>query len=177
MALKKREWILAYVIGGLLVASLIIRIIFTPFHQKLAALDRDIILNEARLKKGVGLMEKKDAIEEEYAKYASYFSLQGDSGEEAVASFLREIESVARSSGMTILDMKPQKEPKGDKFSQQYEISIKAEADMASVVKFLHALQESTLLLSVEKMVLVPRGGEEATTLSVTLTVVGVAFA
>lgn len=175
MAMKKREMMLAYAIGGLLVVVLMARIIFTPFHQKLAAMDRDVILSEARLKKGLGLVEKKDEIEKEYSQYASYFSLQGNSGEEAVAAFLKEIEQLARSSGMTVLDMKPQKESVGDKFSQQYQISIKAEATMEAVVRFLHALQESTLLFGVEKMVLSPKS-EEASTLSVNLTVAGVAF-
>lgn len=175
MALKKQEWMLVYAIGALLGALLIGRIIFAPFQARLGAIGRDLALSEARLKKGLGLVEKKDEIEKEYSRYASYFSLQGGSGEEAVAAFLKEIESLSRSTGFTILDMKPQKEPKADKFSQQYLINIKAEAAMASVVKFLHALQESSLLLSVEKMVLVPRG-EEASNLSVTLTLVGVAF-
>jgi hypothetical protein len=175
MAIKKTEMMLAYAIGGLLLVILVVRVIFTPFHQKLGALDRDATLAEARLKKGLGLIEKKDEIEQEYGKYASYFSLQGNSGEEAVAAFLREIEKLGRASGMTIVDIKPQKESAGDKFSQQYQISIKAEATMEGVVKFLHALQESSLLFGVDKMVLVPRG-EEASTLSVNLTVVGVAF-
>jgi hypothetical protein len=150
MTLKKQEWMLVYAVAGILAIFVISRLIFVPFHAKLAELDREVILKEARLKKGLALIENKEAIEKEYAKYDNYFSLQGVSSEEAVAAFLKEIEKVSRGSGIMVLDVKPQKEPEVDKSSSQYQINIKAEAGMEDLVKFLHALHNSSLLFSVE---------------------------
>lgn len=175
MKLKKNEALLLYAVTGLVGLLLIPKVIFGPFHKKLADLTRDVILEEARLKKGTSLVAKKDVIIREYEKYATYFSLQGFSDEEAVANFLKEIEQISRSSGVMILDMKPQKEIKSDKFSKQYLISVKAEGDMQKLVKFLFELQSSQVLFSVEKMAMAPKS-EESPELSITLTVVGVSF-
>jgi Tfp pilus assembly protein PilO len=173
--LKKREQVLAGVIGGALGVWVVVRVIFGPFHDKLMNLQREVARTEAGLKRGVTLSENEDAIRKAYAQFDTYFSLQGASGEEAVAAFLKEIEKLSRQTGLTILDMKPQKEGEEEKFSRQFVINVKAEATAEQVVKFLHALVDSPLLFSVEKMVLLPKG-ESATALSVTMTVVGVVF-
>ena len=175
MEVKKRELILFYGIAGLGTVWLVSKVIFGPFQAKLTNLRRDVVLQESRLKKGVGLIENKEAIDKEYAKYASYFSLTGTSDEAAVATFLREIEKISRDSGIMISDMKPQKEAVGDKFSKEYQINIKAETNMKTLINFLYALHNSPLLFSVEKMVLVPKS-EESSDLSVTMTIIGVSF-
>ncbi|HAJ56320.1 MAG TPA: hypothetical protein DCL35_00960 [Candidatus Omnitrophica bacterium] len=175
MNLKKNELILAYVIGGLFVVLVMPRAIFGPFATKLSGLTRDVALQEARLKKNIGLSARKDDINKEYEKYATYFSLQGFSEEEAVSNFLKEIERASRSTGMSIVDMKPQREVKADKFSKQYQIGVKAESTMSQLVRFLYELQGSKLLFSVEKMVLVPKS-EDSAELAITLTIVGVSF-
>lgn len=173
--LKKRELLLAYGIAALLSVWLVSKVIFGPFHAKLVTLSLEAASGEERLKKGVSLLEKKEVINKEYTKYATYFSLQSVSDEEAVAAFLREVEKISRESGMTIIDMKPQKGAETDKFSKQYEINIKAEANMPQLVKFLYSLHNSQLLFSIEKLVLSPKS-EGTADLNITLTVVGVSF-
>jgi Tfp pilus assembly protein PilO len=175
MNLKKNELLLLYTIGGLLAVLIMPRAIFGPFASKLSGLTRDVALGEARLKKSVSLAAGKEIINKEYEKYATYFSLQGLSDEEAVGNFLKEIERISRVTGLAILDMKPQKETKADKFSKQYQISIKAEGAMQQLVSFLHELQGSPVLFSVEKMTLVPKQ-EDSPQLSIALTIVGVSF-
>ncbi len=175
MVLKKREMFLVYVIGGLLGVWIVSRLVFVPFHGKLVGYDRQVALEEARLRKGLALVEKKDEINKQYGKYDTYFSLHSASSEEAVAAFLKEVEKVGRATGLQILDVKPQKDAEEDKFSRQYQINIKAEADMEQLVKFLYALYNSPLLFGVDKMVLVPKG-ESASTLNISMTLVGVVF-
>lgn len=175
MNLKKNELLLLYSIGGLLALLIIPRVIFGPFADKLSGLTRDVTLGEARLKKSVSLAAGKESIIKEYEKYATYFSLQGLSDEEAVANFLKEIERISRVSGLAILDMKPQKETQADKFSKQYQISVKAEGTMTQLVGFLHELAGSPVLFSVEKMTVVPKQ-EDSPELSISLTIVGVSF-
>ena len=175
MEIKKRELGLFYAIAGLLVIWFISRVVLSPFHEKLATLDREVALQEAKLRKGITLIEKKEAISKEYDKYASFFSIQNYSDEESVANFLKEVEKISRETNLTILDMKPQKEVAKDKFSKEYQINIKAEANMKQLVNFLYALTNSSLLFSVEKMVLVPKS-EESSDLSITMAVSGVSF-
>ncbi len=175
MALKKNELLLVYVIGGILVFLVLPRAIFGPFASKLSELSREVTLSEARLKKNITLAENKDLIEKEYDKYASYFSMIAFSDEETVAAFLKEVEKASRSSGLAILDMKPQRDIKEDKFSKQYSISVKAEGNMKQTVSFLYELQTSSLLFSVDKMVLVPKQ-EDSPELNISMTIVGVSF-
>jgi hypothetical protein len=175
MEIKKKETTLFYAIAGLVLIWFISRVVLNPFHEKLATLSREVALQEAKLKKGISLIEKKEAVSKEYDKYASFFSIQNYSDEESVANFLKEMEKISRETNLTILDMKPLKEAVKDKFSKEYQINIKAEADMKQLVSFLYALTNSSLLFSVEKMILVPKS-EESSDLSITMTVNGVSF-
>lgn len=175
MDLKQKNIYFLYIAGVVLGCLAVMKVIFAPFHAKLSNLSKEVVLEEARFKKGVSLIENKKTIEEEYKKYASYFSMQGYSDEEAVASFLKEIEKVSRDSGLMILDMKPQKEAKSDKFFKQYQIKIKAETNMGQLVTFLYKLNESSLLFSVEKLTLIPKA-EDSSVISVSLVIVGVLF-
>jgi len=175
MTLKKREMTLVFVIVGLFGVWGLMRTIFVPFQERLATLERTLVLQEARFKKGATLREHGASITSEYAKYESYFSLGGISDEEAVAAFLKEIEKLSRATELTILDMKPQKNVEKDKFSKQFQIVVKAESGMGELVKFLYALHASPLLFSVEKMTLLSKS-DDPSLLSSTLTVVGVVF-
>lgn len=175
MKIKKRELILGSVIGTVVFFWLVVRVIFAPLGDKLVELTNTARLQEDRLKKSVLLLENKEVIEKEYAKYETYFSLQDVSDEEAVASVLREVEKISRDAGLMVLDMKPQKEAETDPFTKQYLINLKAEANAKQVVAFLHALHQSSYLISVEKMVLSPKG-ELTDVLNVSFVLAGVSF-
>lgn len=175
MDLKQKNIYILYVVGIVLGCLFVVKVVFSPFHARLSGLSQEVMVEEARFKKGVSLIENKKAIEEEYKKYASYFSIQGLSDEESVANFLKEVEKVSRETGMVVLDMKPVKEAQSDKFSKQYQIKIKAEANMEQLVKFLYRLSESSLLFSVEKLTLIPKA-ENSPVLGISMTIVGVSF-
>lgn len=175
MNIKQKDVYIFYIVGIILGCLLIVKVVFSPFHAKLLSLSQEVALEEARYKKGVSLIENKKMIEDEYKQYASYFSIQGFSDEEAVANFLREVEKVSREMGLTVLDMKSSKEAETDKFSKQYQIRIKAEANMEELVGFLYKLSESSLLFSVEKLAVVPKAGDSPV-LSISMTIVGVSF-
>jgi Tfp pilus assembly protein PilO len=175
MDFKKREYILFYAIAGLLGIWLISSVIFAPFHSRLAELARSVTVQESKYKKGVSLLAIKEEINKAYERYATYFSVQGYSDEETIASFLKAVEKISRESGLTILDMKPQKESKSDKYSKQYQINIKAEGHMQEFINFLYALHDAPLLFSIEKMTIAPKS-EDSPDLSITLTMVGISF-
>ncbi len=175
MNIKQKNVYIFYITGIIFGCLLIVKVIFSPFHARLSSLSREVIVEEARFKKGVSLIENKKAIEEEYGKYASFFSIQGFSDEEAVANFLKEVEKLSRDTGLMVLDMKSSNEPEADKFSKQYQVKIKAEANMEQLAHFLYKLSESHLLFSVEKLTLVPKA-EDSSVVSISMTIVGVSF-
>lgn len=175
MDFKKQQYTMIYAAVGVAAVLLLFKAIVGPFHQRLTLTSKQVMLQEAKLKKGMFLIENREAINNEYDKYASYFSMQNSSNEEAVAGFLREVEKVSRNSGILILDVKPQKDVETDGISKQFQINIKAEADMKKLVSFFYGLYTSPLLFSVEKVTLVPKS-EGSSELSITLTLMGVLF-
>lgn len=172
---KKKELVLIGAAAGLAAAFFIARAVFGPFHARLSALGREVALGEAKLGHGIGLIAYQEAITREYAHYASYFSLRNLSDEESVANFLKEIEKTSRASGLVVLDMKPQKEMKEDKFSKQYTINLRAEGNMEELIAFLYALHTSPLLFGVEKMTLAPKA-EDSPDLSIVMAIAGMSF-
>jgi hypothetical protein len=173
--LKKQQMtIISAVIAGVMILA-VLKMTIAPLHEKLMTVKKQIVLQESKLKKGLVLIEKRDVVNNEYGKYASYFSLQEYSDEEAAAAFLKELEKISRDSGFLILDIKPQKETITDGISNQFQINIKAEADMRTLISFLYGLYTSPLLFGVERMVLVPKD-EASSDLSVNLTLMGVLF-
>ena len=175
MAIKKRELTLFYAIVGLIGLWVIFKVVLGPFHEKLNTLSQTVSLSEERLRRGIGLMESKEVISKEYERYASFFSIQNYSDDEAAANFLKEVEKIGRETNLAILDMKPQKDVAKDKISKEYQINVKAEANMKQLVSFLYALSNSSLLFSIERIVLVPKS-EESPDLSITMLIHGVSF-
>lgn len=161
--------------AGLIFVVFVVKVLIGPFHEKFVILKKQQAVQEAKLKKGLALIENKEIINREYAKFATYFSQQGLSDEEAVAGFLKQLEEISRNSGFLILDIKPQQTGQQDGVAKQFQINIKAESSMERLVSFLHNLYNSTLLFSVEKMVLVPKK-DEGSNLSISLTVEGLQF-
>lgn len=166
---------LVYGAAGFLAFFFVFKALISPFHTKFVTMKKQEALQEAKLRKGLALIENRSLINKEYAKYASYFSQQGFSDEEAVAGFLKQLEEISRKTGFLILDIKPMQAEQSDSTSKQFQINIKAESDIDRLVSFLHGLYTSPLLFSVEKMVLVPKK-ETPSDLSVSLTVEGLQF-
>jgi hypothetical protein len=173
--LKKQQYVLVYGAAGLVALLVIFKAIIGPLHERLATVRKQVVLQESKLKRGLMLIENREMINSEYNKYASYFSIQDYSNEEAVAGFLKQLEKISRDSGFLILDIKPQKEAETDATTKQFQINIKAEANIKTLMSFLYGLYTSPLLFSVEKIVLVPKS-DGSSDLSVNLTLMGVSF-
>ncbi|MDD2866859.1 MAG: hypothetical protein PHO59_05995, partial [Candidatus Omnitrophica bacterium] len=105
--LKKQQYVLIYAAVGLMAALMVFKALIAPFHERVTTVGKQVILQESKLKRGLMLIENRDTINSEYSKYASYFSIQEYSNEEAVAGFLKQLEKISRDSGFLILDIKP----------------------------------------------------------------------
>ena len=173
--LLKNKGVLIYCLAGVLGCWFVVKVVFGPFHGKLTNLSAQATIGKERLEKGFNLIENQEAINREYNKYMTYFSLQNVTDKEAVATLLKEVEILSREAGVTIMDMKPQEEAESDKISKQYQINIKAEATMEELIKFLYSLYNAKYLFSIEKLVLAPKN-EGASDLNITLSLVGVSF-
>lgn len=152
MRFTKREKQIFYICVSLITLLILERIVFRPLADKLAGLNQEIQLKETRLIKGLRAQGQRDKIIKDYKSYEGYLKLKG-SDEEIVSELLREIERLARESTVSILDIKPQSMNKRAMY-KEYTIEVRSEATFKDIITFLYRLNNSLLLLRVEKLVL-----------------------
>jgi Tfp pilus assembly protein PilO len=141
---------------GLMVAAVIFflafsdRLILNPINRRIQQVNQEIKTSEKQLKMGLYNLSQKETIISEYGKYSQYFKSLG-SEEEDTAAILSEIETVAKKSNMTLLNLKPL--PSKDKgFYKEYSIEVETEGTIESLINFIYRLNTSTQLLRVEKL-------------------------
>jgi DNA-binding HxlR family transcriptional regulator len=158
--LSKKERIGLFISVGFVVLALLDRLIISPINNRFEQINREIKISEKQLAHSLRNLNQKDIISREYQKYIQYVK-KSASDEEETAKILGEIEELARSSAVYLVDMKPQTPRKVD-FYKEYTVEIEAEAEMESLVNFLHQLNTSSHLLRAEKLRLNLKGKESS---------------
>jgi len=149
--LSKKErigLIAAIVVTGLV---LIDRVVISPIGGRIQRINQEIKFSEKKLSRDLRNMNNKGLIESEYRKYKNYVRKTSASDEEDVANVLGEIEGLARSSGVSLVDIKPLV-PKQTDFYKEYAIEVEVEGSMEQIVTFLHSLNNSAQLLRAVKL-------------------------
>ena len=126
------------------------RLIVSPIRNRVRQINQSIHISEKQLAHDLRNVRQKDQIEKEFEKFVGYVERSG-SDEEEVAKILGEIESLARQSGIYLVDMKPQA-PKDIDFYREYTIEIEVEGEMIQLTQFLHQLNISPQLLRIKKL-------------------------
>lgn len=130
---------------------LIDRTVISPISEKMRRVDRDIKFAETKLSRDLRNINNRDLIEKEYDRYRNYIKRSYASDEETVAGILADIEDRARSSGVSLVDIRPE-QPRSADFYKEYAVEIEAEGGMDQVVTFLHHLNSSPQLLRAVKL-------------------------
>lgn len=126
--------------------------ILEPLYKKWSQFDIELGSANARLFKNLRLLANKEVLEREYDKYKDYIQ-RADSGEEEMASVLKEIENVASSCGVKITSIKP-KDTKQLKNYKKSTVELVSEAKINQFLKFIYELEGSKKLLKVERFIL-----------------------
>jgi len=150
--LTKRERNLFYLTVILIFIWFAQRFVFKPIIFKWNELDERIAVNSLKLEKNKRMIDRKERIKQEYDRYASSVKMTG-TDEEEMAKFLTEIESLASSSSVRIVDIKPRPIKKVE-FYKKYIVELDAEGEIKQVSKFIYDIQNSPQLLKVDKFLL-----------------------
>jgi hypothetical protein len=143
---------------GLLIAFLIVLVAFADrlgvsafrnYNQKLEA---EVKNKEKQLVQYLILLSQKDFIEKKFASYDKYI-MTDESGEDLQTSTLKEIERILNETRVSVLSLKP-KNPRVAPFFLEYLVDVSAEGELISILKFLHQVDSSPLLLRADKVVL-----------------------
>ncbi|HPT39483.1 MAG TPA: GspMb/PilO family protein [Candidatus Omnitrophota bacterium] len=159
--LSKKDKIIFYI--AVFVVSLMVldRAIISPVFNKIRSLNKEVKDEQATIKKNLRILAQKDRILSEGAKYSSFLGDAQLSDDEQITLVLKEIESLASKSSVYLVDMKPSG-TKESGSSKRIMINLNCEAQMEQLVDFMYNLENSNILLSIEKYQLTPKTKESS---------------
>ncbi len=160
-ARSRRERIVMGVAAFAVFAVFCDRVIVSSVSRRLGDLDAQIAAREAQIRKDLRIVAQKQRIEIQHVGYKPYLGTMSTENEEFTV-FLKEVDNLARQSEVYVVDMKPSasKEMGGAK---KYFINLNIEAQMAPLVSFLYAIEDSKKLMTVEKYQVMPKSKDSAT--------------
>ena len=141
--------------------ALLDRVIAAPLLSGFKKLNYEIKTSEQQLAQSLRNLGQKEDISGEYQKYLQYIKSNYSEGEE-INKLLEEIERMARNSGISINDIKPQP-PKQVDIYKYYIIEIDVEGKMETLLTFLHQLSSSKELFRATKVYISLKDKETST--------------
>jgi Tfp pilus assembly protein PilO len=132
------------------------RFVFVPFTGAAAAVDRDILAAERRLVDNRRKVHLASAVSGEYRKYESLLR-EAVPGETRMVALANEVEVMARSAGVVLLDIKPLPEKNGS-LSMEYVLEVNVRGPMTALAAFLEQLGAGERLLCVTRLLIRPYG-------------------
>ncbi len=156
--LSKREKRLFYLTIFLVLIWIAQGFVIKPVVVKWKELDEKIEISSQKLKKNLKMINRKGRIQADHENYASAVKMVG-AEEEEMAKFLTEIEFLASSAAVHIIDIKPRPTQKAQ-FYKKYLVELDAEGDINQISKFIYEIQNSNQLLKIDKFSLATKGAE-----------------
>ncbi|UCD14900.1 MAG: hypothetical protein JSV34_04025 [Candidatus Omnitrophota bacterium] len=149
MTLTKGQKIIIYVIIGIVIVFFVERFFISGLRSRLTSLNRKVRLAESELRKAMAIQKTKDKIVEDYQRTKPYLEMKAEGDKQIVAQLLKEIESIIRISGGTVVSLNP-----GERISEAnvYSADFRLEVTFSQLLKFLNAIEESKLLIKLDKI-------------------------
>jgi len=165
--LDKKQYTIAIALGAVIFIFVIYQLIFVGFQKKINQLDKEIKLKESELRKSLTIQADKDRINNEYKNLAVYLKAE-PSYKDAVGKFLRELESITQDSGVSVLNLNPKNPVDTDKDKKNNFLfaDLRMEGTLEQLFKFLNKIQNSNLLIKLDKIVVAPKD-EQASLLKI----------
>lgn len=125
-----------------IVVALLYNFIFEPGIKKWQAANSEITAKRAKMNKGIRLIERKEAIIQEYNKYAK--------STKNMSKILSYTENMANSFNIKTSNIKPgQGIEKG--FYKEYSIELQIEGQFSDIIKLLSELIKLPALITLKK--------------------------
>jgi len=159
--LAKKEKVLAYVALVCLFLSFFDMVILKTILNKMASIEEGIRNGEWQIRKNIKFLAQKESIEQE-GQVFSVYAIEAKTSEEEISSVLREIETLASQSGVTLIEVKPA-DVKSEKIIKRYSINLTCEATMEQLAKFMYLLENSKIIFTIDTYGLVSKDKEKGT--------------
>ena len=155
--LSARERAIFYGVVAVVAAVAGERFIYQPTVARLHELDEEILATEGQVRRNLREIATRETVRAAYEQYATHAASAG-SDEEEMARLLGEIEGLAGTSGVSLLDVRS-RPASVTELGKHYPVEIEAETGMAALMGFLHGLQSSKNLLRVKQLRVTPKEG------------------
>jgi Tfp pilus assembly protein PilO len=152
--LSKRERLIAIGAFGIVFVLVTDQLVIRQIFKSLQSLDQQAKDLENSIKKSVRMLSQKERMLAEIEKYKTY-SVEIKSPEEETGALLKHIEELANQSSVNLLYAKPAGS-RPDETIKKFIVSLECEGQMAQMVKFFYEVENSNLLLKIDKFTLQP---------------------
>lgn len=144
--LSKREKAILHLLLAIFILGVAYNFI-EPLLTKYRNLNLEIRLTETKLKKYLLLLSSKEYLQEKYKELnVSGEGLKAEG--QTLVDLLSEIESLAKSSDIRIVDRRPQSK-KGKE--QEKQVDLRTEGTMQDYLKFVYSIEKSLYLLNIKR--------------------------
>ena len=136
------------------------RLALGPLFGKMKLLDEQIHDVEANVRQSMYVLLRKDQIIADSKKLVEY-SVVADNPEKQMTDFLKEVETTANRSQVSLLFVRPGATSE-DKGMIRHLATLECEAQMPELATFFHNIESSNALLRVEKYEIQPKTKESS---------------
>ena len=147
---SKREKAILFVTIGVLLFSIIFNIMIMPILERNSGLDKEIAYTRSKLNKYLWLLSQKQNLQEKFSRFSSGASFSGGRQKDMQVATLAELETMARDSGVVIVDIRPQGRAETQAKAESI-IDLRCEATMQGQMRFIYKLENSPLLLRIRR--------------------------
>jgi len=153
--LSAHEKNLLMAIGSVVCLAAFIHFAFWPLLTRFRNIQQEHKSRVKVLEGLIGLTGNADQIKSAYPRYAQYVRA-GLTPEEQEGIFLRDVETIAKSSAVQIVNQQPYVIKDGTDFLD-IDLQIELEAPLRDIISFLYSIDNSGNLMSITQMRLVPK--------------------
>ena len=148
--LTVRERNILMICGILCCFYVFLLMVMKPFQEKLDSIDESIALKEKQLIKNLRVIGRAGALDQKNKDFLSQFKQTG-TNEQVMSSILSEIDAVAGSLQMRILDLKPQAVVKSG-YNSQFPVNLTIESEFTDIIEFIYLLQNPPHFFDVQEV-------------------------
>jgi len=147
-----REKIILFATIYIAVFGILFKFLFVPVLNRNEYLNKEINAVSTKLKKYKQLLKNKQDILERYKKFSADFKFQEDTQEEPLASGLSELQKLAGSANIRIIDMRPQSAARKNPAQKEFSVDLRTEGLIEGYLKFIYNIETSVSLLNIERL-------------------------
>lgn len=152
--LSQREKIILYFSVAVVLLVIADQLVLSPILRSIHSLDQKIHDTESHIKGSIRLLGQKEKMMKEAEHYASY-ATSTKPAEDEILALLKLVQELASQASVNLLYSKPSGGGE-TKERNVYRISLECEGQMDQLINFFYAIENSKLLLRIEKYSLQP---------------------